>query len=340
MTCGELKATAQSLVADGKGLLAADESTATIGRWFAAVGVDSTFESRRDYRELLFSTPGLDQHISGILMFDETIRQTSASGTPLAKLQANQHIRAGIKLDAGVRPLAGFPGEVITEGLDGLRQRIAEYVALGASFAKWRAVFHIGDGMPSDGCLAANAHAIARYAALCQEGGLVPLIESEVCMEGGHDIETCEEATMRTLAKLFAALSEQRVALEAILLRPSMVLAGRRCPRQARVYDVAERTLRCLRQTVPAAVPGILFLSGGQSSEDATAHLNAMNKRFGPQPWPLSFSFGRALQDQALQAWRGCNDNWGAAQELLLRRARFNHAAARGTFAGEPAPVI
>jgi Fructose-1,6-bisphosphate aldolase len=340
MTRGELETIAQALVADGKGILAADESTGTIGARFASVDVESTFESRRDYREVLFSTPGLGRHISGIIMFDETIRQPSANGIPLVKVPEHQHIRAGIKVDHGTRPLAGFPGEVVTEGLDGLRDRLTEYVELGASFAKWRAVIRIGDGVPSRGGLAANAHALARYAALCQEAGLVPIVEAEVMMEGGHDIETCEEVTTRTLAAVFAALDDQRVLIEAILLRPNMVLPGLDSPHRVRVDEVAERTLRCLRRTVPAAVPGIVFLSGGQSSEDATAHLNAMNKRFGPHPWRLSFSFGRALQEQALKAWRGSKDNWAAAQELLLRRAKFNHAAAKGTFAGEPAPVL
>lgn len=340
MTRGELEAIAQALVADGKGILAADENTGAIGKRFAAINVDSTFESRRDYREVLFSTPGLGRHISGIIMFDETIRQSSANGTRLVKVQEHQHIRAGIKVDLGARPLAGFPGELVTEGLDGLRDRLAEYVALGASFAKWRAVIRIGDGLPSHGCLSANAHALARYAALCQEAGLVPIVEPEVLMEGGHDIDTCEDVTTRTLEVVFAALEDQSVLIEAMLLRPNMVLPGLSSSQRARVDEVAERTLRCLRRTVPAAVPGVVFLSGGQSSEDATAHLNAMNKRFGPHPWRLSFSFGRALQEQALKAWRGSKDNWAAAQELLLRRAKFNHAAAKGVFVGEPAPVL
>lgn len=340
MTRGELETVAQALVADGKGILAADESTKTIGRRFAALDIESTFESRRDYRELLFSTPGLGHHVSGVIMFDETIRQSSANGTPLIRVQEHQHIRAGIKVDLGTHPLAGFPGEVVTEGLDGLGDRLAEYAALGASFAKWRAVIHIGEGLPTRGCLAANAHALARFAALCQETGLVPIVEPEVLMDGGHDIEACEQATTRTLAAVFAALDEQQVVLEAVLLKPNMVVPGLDCPKRVRVDEVAERTLRCLRRTVPAAVPGVVFLSGGQSAEDATAHLNAMNKRFGPHPWRLSFSFGRALQEQALKAWRGDKDNWAAAQELLLRRARFNHAAAKGTFAGEPAPVV
>lgn len=339
MARGELEATAQGLVADGKGILAADESTATIGRRFAAVDVESTFESRRDYRELLFSTPGLGRYISGIIMFDETIRQTSVNGTPLVKVQEHQHIRAGIKVDAGTRPLAGFPGELITEGLDGLRQRLAEYVAFGAVFAKWRAVIQIGDGTPTTGGLSANAHALARFAALCQEAGLVPVIEAEVRAIGGHDIETSEDVTTRTLAAIFPALADQGVLVEGILLRLAMVVAGVDCPHQARVDEVAERTLRCLRRTVPPAVPGILFLSGGQSGEDAATHLNAMNKRFGPHPWKLGFSFGRALQEEALKTWRGNNENWTAAQESLLRRARYSHAAARGVYMGEAVPV-
>lgn len=340
MTRGELETIAQSLVADGKGILAADESTATIGKRFAAIDVDSTFESRRDYRELLCSAPGLGKHVSGIIMFEESIRQSSANGTPLVKVLEHQQMRAGIKVDLGTAPLAGFPGERVTEGLDGLRDRLAEYVTLGASFAKWRAVIHIGDGIPSQGGLRANAHALARYAALCQEVGLVPIVEPEVLRVGGHDIDDCEEATTRTLEAVFDALDEQRVLIEAILLRPNMVLPGVDCAHLVRVDEVAERTLRCLRRAVPAAVPGIVFLSGGQGSEDATAHLNAMNKRFGPHPWRLSFSFGRALQDEALRAWRGSKDNWAAAQELLLRRAKYNHAAAKGVFVGEPAPVV
>lgn len=340
MTRGELETIAQSLVADGKGILAADESTATIGKRFASIDVESTFESRRDYRELLCAAPGLGKHVSGIIMFDETIRQSSANGTPLVKVLEHQHMRAGIKVDHGTAPLAGFPGEVVTEGLDGLRDRLVDYVALGASFAKWRAIFHIGDGLPSQGCLHANAQALARYAALCQEVGLVPIVEPEVLRVGGHDIDACEEATTRTLVAVFDALDDQRVLIEAILLRPNMVLPGIDSSHLVRVDEVAERTLRCLRRAVPAAVPGITFLSGSQDSEDATAHLNAMNKRFGPHPWRLSFSFGRALQDEALRAWRGSKDNWAAAQELLLRRAKYNHAAAKGVFVGEPLPVF
>jgi fructose-bisphosphate aldolase class I len=336
-TRAELEATAQALVAHHKGILAADESTGTIGKRLAAVEVGSTAESRRDYRELLFSAPGLNHFISGVILYDETIRQASAAGTPFVRMLADHHVMPGIKVDTGAKPLAGCRGETVTEGLDGLRERLAEYRELGARFAKWRAVIHIGDGLPSRCCLIANAHALARYAALCQEGGIVPIVEPEVLMDGGHDIETCEEVTHETLRLVFAALVEQRVVLEGILLKPNMVVSGKNCPRQAGVAEVAERTLHCLRRTVPAAVPGIVFLSGGQSSEDATAHLNAMNASFGPHPWVLSFSYGRALQDQALKAWRGEGANVGAAQELLLRRARLNSAAAAGRYTGEAA---
>lgn len=333
----QLDETAQALVAHHKGILAADESTATIGKRLAGVGVASSAETRRDYRELLFAAPGLGHHISGVILYDETIRQHAGDGTPFPKLLEHRHILPGIKVDTGAKPLAGCPGELVTEGLDGLRERLAGYVALGARFAKWRAVIAIGDRLPSQTCLAVNAHALARYAALCQEAGVVPIVEPEVLMEGGHDIETCEEVTTATLRLVFGALAEQRVALEGILLKPNMVVSGKDCPRQAAVMEVAECTLRCLRRCVPAAVPGIVFLSGGQSSEDATRHLAAMNAHFGPHPWTLSFSYGRALQDQALKAWRGEATSIAAAQELLLRRARLNSAAVAGTYAGEAA---
>lgn len=337
MTRTELETVAQELVAEGKGILAADESTGTIAKRLAQVGVDSTVDSRRDYRELLFSSPGLGRFISGIIMYDETIRQAAADGTPFVKIEEQHRIRPGIKVDTGAKPLAACPGETVTEGLDGLRERIAEYRALGARFAKWRAVIHIGDGLPTRTCLSANAHALARYAALCQEGDLVPIVEPEVLMDGGHDIDTCEEVTTATLKVVFDALDDQRVTLEAILLKPNMVVAGRDSPHQAGIGEVAERTLRCLRRTVPAAVPGIVFLSGGQTSEAATAHLNAMNVGYGPHPWMLSFSYGRALQDQALKTWRGEAVNRGAAQERLLRRARLNSLAAQGIYTGEAA---
>jgi len=337
MSLADLQSTARALVADGRGILAADESTPTIGKRFEGIGVDSTETARRDYRELLFSTPGLGQYISGVILYDETIRQAAADGVPLVEVQRRQGIIPGIKVDTGAKPLALCPGETVTEGLDGLRPRIGEYREMGARFAKWRAVISIGDDLPSHACLATNAHALARYAALCQEGGLVPIVEPEVLMDGDHDIDTCEAVTTRTLQIVFAALAEQRVHLEGILLKPNMVVSGKGCPRQAGVDEVAERTVRCLNRTVPAAVPGIVFLSGGQSSEDATAHLNAMNARLGPHPWALSFSYGRALQDWALKAWGGAAANAGAAQQALLRRAALNGAAARGTYTGEAA---
>ena len=332
----ELEETAQHLVAEGRGILAADESTGTIGKRLAAIGVENTLEARRAYRELLFTTPGLGNYISGIIFYDETIRQAAADNTPFVHLLQHHNVTSGIKVDAGAKPLAGCPGETVTEGLDGLRERLEEYRDFGARFAKWRAVIRIGDGMPSRTCLSANAHALARYAALCQEQDLVPIVEPEVLMDGGHDVDTCEEVTTQTLECVFDALAEQRVVLEGMLLKPNMVVSGNDCDYQANVVEVAERTLRCLRRTVPAAVPGIVFLSGGQSSEDATAHLNAMNA-YGPHPWRLSFSYGRALQDQALKAWRGQAENLGAAQERLLRRARLNSLAARGEYTSEAA---
>lgn len=337
MSGSELQTTAQALVADSKGILAADESTGTIGKRFAALGIASTPETRRDYRCLLFSTPNLGKYISGVIMYDETIRQQAADGTSLVDVQRRHNIIPGIKVDTGAMPLAGCPHETVTEGLDGLRGRLAEYRDLGARFAKWRAVIRIGDGQPSRTCIAVNAHALARYAALCQEAAIVPIVEPEVLMDGGHDIDTCETVTGEVLTTVFADLVAQRVELEGILLKPNMVVSGRDCPHQAGISEVAERTLRCLRRTVPAAVPGVVFLSGGQSSEDATAHLNAMNAGFGPHPWKLSFSYGRALQDKALKAWRGERVNLIASQELLLRRAMLNSAACRGAYVGEAA---
>lgn len=332
-----LDQTAQALVAHHKGILAADESPPTIGRRLADVGVVSTPETRRAYRHLLFSTPGLGRHISGAILDDETLRQNAPDGTPFAKLLEQQRIRTGIKVDSGAKPLAGCPGDLVTEGLDGLRERLAEYDELGAQFAKWRAAITIGADLPSEPCLAANAHALARYAALCQEAGLVPIVEPAVLMDGGHDIETCEDVTTALLRRVFAALAEQRVEIEGIILKPNMVLSGRECLRQAGATEVAERTLRCLKRTVPAAVPGIVFLSGGQNSEDVTTHLTMMNARFGPHPWPLSFSCDQALQEPALRAWRGAAENCAAAQELLLRRVRLNSAAAAGAYTGEVA---
>jgi fructose-bisphosphate aldolase, class I len=337
MTRAELEETAQALVGNGKGVLAADESTGTIAKRLASVGVESTFATRQGYREMLFTTPHLGKYISGVILYDETIRQTTADGVPLVDVLKHQHIISGIKVDTGAKALAGCPGETVTEGLDGLRERLAEYRDLGARFAKWRAVITIGDGIPSATAIATNAHALARYAALCQEGGLVPIVEPEVLMDGAHDVDACEDVTTRVLHAVFHELFEQRVVLEGMLLKPNMVIAGKECDYQAGVDEVAERTLHCLRRTVPPAVPGIVFLSGGQSSERATEHLNAMNARLGPHPWALSFSYGRALQDQALKAWGGSSMNVPAAQQRLFRRAMLNSQACSGTYAGEAA---
>jgi fructose-bisphosphate aldolase class I len=322
----QIEATARALVAPGKGLLAADESTGTIEKRFKSIGVACTEENRRAYRELLFTTPGLGEFISGVILFDETIRQKAADGTRFVEVLQRQGIIPGIKVDQGAKALAGFAGEKITEGLDGLRERLAEYRQLGARFTKWRAVVTVGPVLPTDLCLRANAHALARFAALSQEAGLVPIVEPEVLMDGDHTIERHGEVTQRTLRIVFDALAEHRVRLEAMLLKPNMVLAGQECPQQASVSDAADATLRCLKRTVPAAVPGLVFLSGGQSEVRATEHLNAMNLR-GPVPWELSFSFGRALQAPVLAAWAGLPANAVAAQKQLLVRARSNSAA-------------
>jgi fructose-bisphosphate aldolase class I len=334
MSHDNLDATAQALVAPGKGILAADESTGTIGRRLASIQVDSTEQNRRAYRELLFTTQGAEQFISGVILFDETIRQRADDGTAFPEVLARQGIIPGIKVDKGTVALAGFPGEKITEGLDGLAARLAEYVELGARFTKWRAVITIGADLPSDGCIAANAEALARFAALSQEAGLVPIVEPEVLMDGDHTIARCREVTVATLVAVFEALRRHRVRLEGMLLKPNMVVAGSECPEQAGVDEVAAETLGCLRETVPAAVPGIVFLSGGQSDELATAHLNAMN-RLGGQPWQLSFSFGRALQAPVLEAWKGEPGNGPAAQRAFAHRARLNGAARLGEYRPE-----
>jgi fructose-bisphosphate aldolase, class I len=328
-----LESTARALVADGKGILAADESSGTIKRRLDSIDVESTEENRRAYRDLLFTAPGAEQFISGVILYDETIRQSSSDGTPFPHLLDRRGIIPGIKVDTGAKPMAGFPGETITEGLDGLRERLSEYRGLGARFAKWRAVIDIGEGIPTSACIDANAHALARYAALCQEQGLVPIVEPEVLMDGGHTIERCEEVTEQTLTRVFFALQEQRVKLEGTLLKPNMVIAGKKSPQQASVQQVAEATVRCLRRTVPSAVPGIVFLSGGQSPQLATEHLNAMNA-IGPHPWQLSFSYGRALQDEALKAWRGQAANVAAAQEAFRRRSQLTGAARSGSYTG------
>jgi fructose-bisphosphate aldolase, class I len=322
---------AKQLVAPGKGILAADESTPTIEKRFKSVTVTSTEQTRRDYREMLCSTPGLSEFISGVIFFDETLRQKTSDGVLFPELLSNAGIIPGVKVDKGAKALAHFPGEKITEGLDGLRERFAEYAQLGAKFAKWRAVISIGEDIPKNFCLEANAHALARYAALAQEAGLLPIIEPEVLMNGDHTIERCFEVTETTLEFLFDELFAHRVRLEEVLLKASMVISGKECPKQASVQQVAETTLLCLRETVPAAVPGIVFLSGGQSDELATAHLNAMNQ-IGHAPWELSFSFGRALQSPALKTWCGEATNVRAAQEALLHRAQLNSAARFGKY--------
>lgn len=327
----ELEATAHTLVSPGKGILAADESHPTIAKRFQAIAVESTEATRRAYREALFTTPGLGGFISGVILFDETLRQRAADGTPLVDVLRRQGILPGIKVDQGAKPLAGFPGDKITEGLDGLRERFAEYGRLGARFSKWRAVIAIGEGIPSRAGLTANAHALARFAALSQEAGLVPIVEPEVLMDGHHALERHFAVTEAALHHVFTALVEQEVRLEAMLLKPNMVLSGKECTTQAGVAEVADATLRCMRRGVPAAVPGLVFLSGGQSDMQATEHLNALNQLEGA-PWQLSFSFGRALQAPALKAWSGKAENVGAAQQALLHRARCNGAARFGRY--------
>ena len=322
---------AKALVADGKGILAADESTGTIKKRFDSIDVESVEETRRAYREMLFTTAGAEDAIGGVILYDETLRQSAADGTPFAKLLADKGMIPGIKVDAGAKPLAGSPDETVTEGLDGLRGRCNEYYELGARFAKWRAVITIaGDQHPSQACIAANAHALARYAALCQEAGLVPIVEPEVLMDGSHDIDRCAEVTEATLNEVYTQLRIQNVQLEATLLKPNMVISGTDCASQAGVGEVAARTVEVLRRCVPAAVPGIVFLSGGQSDLIATEHLDAMNKLGEALPWKLSFSYGRALQAAPLQAWGGKAENLSAAQAAFLLRAQCNGAAAAG----------
>jgi fructose-bisphosphate aldolase class I len=332
-----LRATATALVAPGKGILAADESEGTIKRRFDKIGIESTEESRRSYRELLFTTPGAEAYISGVILFDETIRQAASDGTPFPAALESKGMIPGIKVDRGARPLANAPGETVTEGLDGLRERFEEYRSLGARFAKWRATYVIGEGRPSEYAIWTNAHALARYAALAQEAGLVPIVEPEVLMDGEHTIEDSYRATSRALHAVYTELRDQRVELEGTLLKPNMVLSGYSCPEQAGVQQVAEATIRCLRHHVPAAVPGIVFLSGGQTDEAATAHLNAISLA-GPQPWELSFSFGRALQAPALEAWGGSNERAAAGQAAFLTRARLNGLARSGGYSPELEP--
>jgi fructose-bisphosphate aldolase class I len=331
----DIESAARMLVADGKGILAADETVPTLTKRFDALGIRSTEQSRRTYREMLFTAPGAAEFISGVIMHDETIRQKSSTGRPLAQVLASQGVLPGIKVDTGAKPLAGSPGETVTEGLDGLRDRLAEYRGMGARFAKWRAVIRIAEALPSPACVSVNAHALGRYAALCQEEGLVPIVEPEVLMDGSHTIERCEDVTGTVLHAVFQALFEQRVSLESMLLKPNMVIAGKASARQAAVTEVATATLRCLRRHVPAAVPGIVFLSGGQSDRLATAHLNAINRLPGPRPWKISFSYGRALQDPALEAWHGRDENLKSGQEALSHRVRCNGAASLGTYTDE-----
>jgi fructose-bisphosphate aldolase class I len=335
MSASSLETVAKAMVAPGKGILAADESTGTIEKRFKSINVENTEENRRAYRDLLFSAKGIGQHIGGVILYDETLRQKSADGTPFPELLAKHGVIPGIKVDTGAKEMALCPGETVTEGLDGLAKRCAEYLKLGARFAKWRAVITIGAGIPSQACITANAHALARYAAICQAAGLVPIVEPEVLMDGDHSIERCAEVTEATLHTVFAALHHQRVSLEGMLLKPNMVLSGKSCPHQAGVQEVAEATVRSLRRTVPAAVPGIVFLSGGQSDRLATAHLNAINRLPEPKPWKISFSYGRALQDSALEAWHGRDENLKTAQQALSHRARCNGAASLGQYTDE-----
>jgi fructose-bisphosphate aldolase, class I len=330
-----IEQTARALVSPGKGILAADETPGTLTKRFAALKIPSTPETRRDYRQLLLTAPGLAEHISGVILQEETIRQESAAGMPLVAVCREHDMIPGIKVDAGTRPLAGWPGEQVTEGLDGLRERLVEYRGLGASFAKWRAVFRVSSALPTRACVVANAHALARYASLCQEQEIVPIVEPEVLMDGDHTIERSEEVTGTVLQAVFAALAEQGVALEGMLLKPNMVVPGAECPRQASVEEVAGATLRCLRRHVPPAVPGIVFLSGGQNDVIATRHLDAINRADGPKPWTLTFSYGRALQDSALATWGRQPEDLPQAQQALAHRARCNSLAALGTYSAE-----
>jgi fructose-bisphosphate aldolase class I len=326
-----LESIARALVSPGKGILAADESLPTIQKRFNALKIESTEETRRSYREMLFTTSGIEEFISGVILFDETIRQKAGNGKSLVEVLTRKGIIPGIKVDKGTIAMPGFPNEKITAGRDGLRERLNEYVKLGAQFAKWRAVITIGPSIPTLACMQANARDLALYASLSQEAGLVPIVEPEVLMDGDHDIDRCEEVTLATLAAVFDALREYRVMFEGMLLKPNMIVSGKQAAKQATPSEVAERTIRTLRNAVPAAVPGIVFLSGGQTPEQATEHLNIMNAH-GPHPWEVSFSFGRALQDPALRTWNGSAENIGAAQHQLYHRAKCNGAARYGTY--------
>jgi len=334
MDIKKLASTAKALVTPGKGILAADESSGTIKRRFDSINAESTEDSRRDYREMLFRTDGVDAYISGVILYDETIRQNGADGTPLVKVLSDRGIIPGIKVDKGTQPLVGSPNELVTEGLDGLGQRLAEYHDLGAGFAKWRALFNVGAGIPSAYCIEVNAHALARYAALCQQAGLVPIVEPEVFMEGDHDIDACYTATKAILLETFAQLDRQGVALEGMLLKPNMVLSGSSASNRADAETVAEMTVDCFKRTIPAAMPGVVFLSGGQSDDEATLNLNAINveaARVGA-PWTISYSFGRGLQAAPLKAWGGKAENVPAAQAAFHHRASLTSAAQRGVY--------
>jgi fructose-bisphosphate aldolase, class I len=331
MSRSDLEQVATAMVAKDKGLLAADESNTTIAKRLDKIGSPSTEEQRRSYRELLFTTPGIAQWISGVILYDETIRQKTRDGVPFPDYLVKLGIIPGIKVDTGAKPLAGFQGETITEGLDGLRERLIEYYKLGARFAKWRAVIDIGEGIPSHAAIEANAHALARYAALCQEQNIVPIVEPEVLMDGGHALERCDAVTSGVLAEVFAQLDRQRIHLEGMILKPNMVISGKKCPTQATAEQVAAATVRCLKRHVPAAVPGIMFLSGGQTPAQAALHLSLMN-RLGPLPWQLSFSYGRALQEAALTAWGGKSANVAAGQKEFQKWSRLNSLARCGGF--------
>lgn len=334
MNRSELARIAQAMVVKGKGILAADESTGTIGKRFDAIKLESTEEHRRAYRELLFTAPGAAESISGVILFDETIRQKTADGTPFAQYLAQQGIVAGIKVDRGAKPLAGFPKETVTEGLDGLRDRLIEYHGLGARFAKWRAVIDIAAGIPTAFAIEANAHALARYAALCQENGIVPIVEPEVLMDGDHSIERCEEVTDATLSCVFKHLQDHRIYLEGMVLKPNMVISGKKAAKRAAPEAVAEATVRCLKRHVPPAVPGIAFLSGGQSPAEATLHLSLINQ-LGALPWSVTFSYGRALQETALAAWGGRSADFKAGQAEFVHRARLNALATGGRYSAD-----
>ena len=334
MNPSELARVANAMVSKGKGILAADESTGTIKKRFDSVKVDSTEEQRRTYREMLFTAPSAPEYVSGVIMYDETIRQKTKDGTPFPQYLSKLGILPGIKVDEGAKPLAAFPGETITEGLDGLRQRLIEYRGLGARFAKWRAVIDIGSGIPTWGAIRENAQALGRYAALCQENDIVPIVEPEVLMDGDHSIERCAEVTELTLATVFSELFQQRILLEGMVLKPNMIISGKKATNRAAPEVVAESTLRVLKRHVPPAVPGIAFLSGGQSSEEATLHLSLMNK-LGGAPWSLTFSYGRALQDTALKTWSGAAANFAAGQKEFAKRAKLNGLATQGRYAAD-----